>query len=217
MLVLASNSPRRKQLLALGGWAFEVLPAVVDESPFLGETPHAYVLRLARLKAQAVASEERVEAVVIGADTIVADGSDLLGKPQDKGEAETMLRRLRGRVHQVHTALAVLRVTDGTLLTDWCITDVPMRDFTDMEMQTYIASGDPLDKAGSYAIQHPGFKPVENLQGCYANVVGMPLCHLTRTLRKLDIAPETDIPRVCQDELRYQCPVYDQVLSTVTE
>jgi septum formation protein len=112
----------------------------------------------------------------------------------------------------VYTALAALRIAGGDLLTDWCRTDVPMRDYSDQEIQAYIATRDPFDKAGAYGIQHNGFKPVERLWGCYANVMGLPLCHLTRTLDKLGIHPETDLPRACQAALDYTCPVYQQVL-----
>ena len=123
-----------------------------------------------------------------------------------------MLRQLRGRTHQVYTALAVLRSKDGRLLTDRCITDVPMRRYTDAEMEAYVNSGDPLDKAGAYAIQHPKFHPAEKLTGCYASVMGLPLCHLTRTLRPLDIAPKTDISAECQSSLNYTCPISAAVL-----
>ena len=211
MLVLASNSPRRRQLLALG-WKFQVIPAEVDERPLPGEQPKDYVLRLAEGKARVAGSRSPRDAIVIAADTTVVDGTDILGKPVDNHQAQAMLHRLRGRSHQVYTALALLRIADGALLTDWCRTDVPMRDYSDQEMLAYIATGDPLDKAGAYAIQHNGFKPVEHLEGCYANVMGLPLCHLTRTLEKLGAHPETDLPQTCQSALDYICPVYQQVL-----
>jgi len=213
MLVLASNSPRRRELMALGGWMFTFVPAEIDERPLPGEQPKDYVLRLAVGKARATASRVPPDATVIAADTTVVDEADILGKPVDAGEAEAMLRRLRGRVHQVYTALAVLRLADGVLLTDLCKTDVPMRDYTEEEMQAYIATGDPLDKAGAYAIQHDGFRPVESLWGCFANVVGLPLCHLARTLDKLGLLPETDLPQACQAALKYNCPVYSQILN----
>jgi MAF protein len=212
MLVLASNSPRRKQLMALGGWTFALIPAEVDESPLPGEHPKEYVLRLAESKARAAAATAPLDALVIAADTTVADSGEILGKPADARQAEAMLRRLRGRSHQVFTALAVLRSPDGWLLTDWCRTEVPMRDYSDEEMRAYIATGDPFDKAGAYGIQHEGFRPVERLGGCYANVMGLPLCHLVRTLNKMGMARETDVPQACQAALQYNCPVYPQVL-----
>jgi MAF protein len=211
MLVLASNSPRRRQLMALGGWTFTLIPAEVDESPLAGEHPKEYVLRLAESKARAAAAAAPLDALVIAADTTVVDGGEILGKPADAQQAEAMLRRLRGRSHQVFTALAVLH-SDGRLLTDWCCTEVPMRQYSDEEMLAYIATGDPLDKAGAYAIQHDGFRPVERLWGCFANVMGLPLCHLARTLGKMGMAQETDVPQACQAALQYDCPVYTQVL-----
>ena len=211
-LILASNSPRRKQLLALGGWSFTLAPAEVDERPLPDEAAADYVLRLAQEKARA-AAQSGADGLVLAADTTVVDEGAILGKPADAAEARSMLRQLRGRTHQVYTALAVLRSTDGRLLTDRCVTDVPMRRYSDAEMEAYVGSGDPLDKAGAYAIQHAGFHPVEKLAGCYANVVGLPLCHLARTLRKLDVRPAADIPSACQAALGYRCPVYARVLS----
>lgn len=221
MLLLASNSPRRRQLLALGGWSFDVSPTKVDERPYSGENPRAYVLRIAERKARAC-EHPPGEVVVIAADTTVVDGERILGKPADEREAASMLLGLRGRTHQVLTALAVLPsgdseiltqeiVTEG-ILTDCCATDVPMREYSHEEMYAYIATGDPMDKAGAYAIQHPVFHPVEELNGCYANVMGLPLCHLARTLAKISVGPKGDIAAACQDALAYDCPVYSQVL-----
>ena len=212
ILVLASNSPRRKHLVGLTGWNFRVKPADVDEEFYPEEAPPDYVLRLAESKARAVGAQVDGDAVVLAADTTVVDGNKILGKPVDDGDAERMLRRLRGRTHQVYTALAVYRVEDGRILTDLCLTDVPMRDYSDNEMMAYIGSGDPLDKAGAYAIQHRGFHPAEKLVGCYANVMGLPLCHLTRTLEKLGIGSKTDIPMMCQNDLDYRCSIYDRIL-----
>lgn len=213
MLVLASNSPRRRQLMALGGWTFSLIPAAVDERPLPGEPPREYVLRLAEDKARSIAGRAPQDALVIAADTAVVHGDDILGKPEDERQAESMLRRLRGRTHQVYTALAVLRLTDGVLLTDLCQTEVPMRHYSDEEMAAYITSGDPLDKAGAYAIQHEGFRPVKHLSGCFANVMGLPLCHLVRTLEKLGVPPQCDVPTSCQATLLYDCTVYSQVLT----
>ena len=207
-LVLASNSPRRKQLIALGGWVYRVEPAQVDENPLPGEDPLVYVLRLAQSKARAVAERSLAEDVILAADTTVVDGGEIMGKPSDRFEAEAMLRRLRGRQHQVFTALAVLRLSDNSLVTDWCVTEVPMRAYSDDEMQAYIATGDPLDKAGAYAIQHPGFKPVSELQGCFANVMGLPLCHVVRAFEKLGILTDENIPQLCQEELQYNCSFF---------
>jgi septum formation protein len=216
LLVLASSSPRRKELLALGGWLFNIAPAEIDETPFSEEEPRQYVLRMAESKARTVAARQFADHLVVAADTIVVDSRDkkeqILGKPADAVEAADMLLQLRGHQHFVYTAIAVMQVTDSLLLTDLCATQVPMRNYTDQEIQAYIDTGDPLDKAGAYAIQHAEFNPVQNLRGCYANVVGLPLCHLTRTLMKVGVKPEADIPGSCQAALHYACPVYNQVL-----
>ena len=213
LLVLASNSPRRRQLLTLSGWPFTLAPADVDERQLPGESPSAYVLRLAEAKARAAAAGCDPDQIVIGADTTVVDRGAILGKPADTAEAGSMLRQLRGHTHRVYTSLAALRVRDGLLFTDLCTTDVPMRAYADEEIDAYVASGDPLDKAGAYAIQHPDFQPVESMTGCYASVMGFPLCHLVRLLRRFDIAPVTDVAANCQEFLQYECPVSRSILS----
>lgn len=209
-VILASNSPRRKQLLGLTDLNFQVLPADVDETPHEGESAPDYVQRLAVSKAQAIGIQVGSEALIIAADTTVVDGNQILGKPVDNEDAARMLRQLRGRSHHVYTAIAVLQADQ--LLVECCDTNVPMREYSDAAMQAYIESGDPLDKAGAYAIQHPGFHPVDDLQGCYANVVGLPLCHLLRMLRKIDIELVVDVPMGCQSTLGYECPIYEAVL-----
>jgi len=198
--------------MALGGWTFAIRPADVDESRLAGEAPAAYVLRLAEEKARACAESAQANQILVGADTAVVDGDEILGKPEDKAEAAKMLRQLRGRIHQVYTGLAILRVADGKLVTDLCATNVPMRNYSNEEIGTYVATGDPLDKAGAYAIQHAAFHPVEHLAGCYASVMGLPLCHLTRSLGKLDLTPGTDISAECQAALSYDCPVTAAIL-----
>jgi MAF protein len=198
--------------MALGGWKFHIRSTETDESRLPGEAPGTYVLRLAEGKARACAATALADQTLLAADTAVVDGKDILGKPKDMAEAATMLRRLRGHSHQVCTGIAVLRVSDGALVTDLCVTDVPMRDYSDDEVAAYVATGDPLDKAGAYAIQHLTFHPVEGLSGCYASVMGLPLCHLTRALRQLDIAPRTDISKECQLALEYICPISSAVL-----
>lgn len=213
-LVLASSSPRRKQLLALGGVPFEVLAADINEDPLPGEEPKNYVARLAREKAQAAAARlAGRHAVVIAADSTVVHAGRILGKPADAAEARAILRSLRGQRHVAYTAISVLRTRDGAQLDDLAETPVPMRNYTDAEIEAYIATGDPLDKAGAYAIQHPGFQPVASMTGCRANVVGLPLCHLKRTLAKWDLTFETDVPSACQAHLNYACPVAVDILA----
>lgn len=205
LLILASNSPRRRQLLALTGWNFTVSAADVDERQGENELPADYVLRLAETKAGAVRAN--VDQIVLGADTTVVDGTDILGKPADSEEAIAMLKRLRGHTHQVYTGVALLRLRDRLLLKDLCVTDVPMRDYSDEEILAYVQTGDPLDKAGAYAIQHPQFQPVADLSGCFASVMGLPVCHAIRLMRMIDLQPKSDFFLSCETLLEYQCPV----------
>lgn len=211
-LILASNSPRRKQLLALTGWNFEVQPADINEDLLPAEQPGDYVLRLAGGKAREVARITGGSEIVLAADTTVVDEDAILGKPADAAEAASMLRGLRGHTHQVYSGLAVYQARSDNLVTDLCITDVPMRNYPDEEMLAYIASGDPLDKAGAYAIQHPHFHPVENITGCFASVMGLPLCHLVRSLKKLGLVTQVDVEAECQTALNYDCPVWKTIL-----
>jgi MAF protein len=220
MLVLASNSPRRKQLMTLAGWTFETLTADIDENHLPGEPPQDYVMRLAEAKARRAAARAPVGSVIVGdvnvgdiivaADTTVVDGSAILGKPADEIEAEAMLRRLRNRTHQVFTALAVLRPSDGTLRLECCSTDVPMRDYSDEEIRNYIATGDPMDKAGAYGIQHAGFHPAENFQGCFANVMGLPVCLLSSMLNEFGLHSKKDAPLQCQGANGKPCAIYTE-------
>ena len=211
VLILASNSPRRRQLLALGGWKFGISVADIDESQLSAESPGDYVLRLARTKAHKSAENAGCKSVVIAADTTVVD-DEILGKPVDADDAVQMLKHLRGHTHQVYTGLALLRVSDGLALTDLSVTDVPMREYSDEEIEAYVQTGDPLDKAGAYAIQHPGFLPVDNLTGCFASVMGLPLCRLTHLLEQFDIFLQANVGIRCQNELGYDCPVSEAIL-----
>lgn len=212
-IVLASTSPRRKELLELSGMSFRLGAVEVDETPIPGEKAHAYTARVAASKAHEAAKELDSGEVLIAADTTVVHAGEILGKPVDEHDAENVLKALRGVTHQVITSLVVIRTGDDLLLTDQAITDVPMREYSDEEMQDYISSGDPLDKAGSYGIQHKEFHPAPSLTGCIANVAGLPMCHLIRTLEKVDIVINTDYPAACQNYFDYECRIYDQVLN----
>lgn len=213
--LLASGSPRRRELLALLNLPFGIASADVDESPQEGEPPAQMVARLAQAKARAVARAVRQPdaAFVIAADTTVSLEGSPLGKPADEADAVRMLRVLRGRTHQVHTAITLLDTRADHALSDLATTDVPMRDYSEDEIAAYVATGDPLDKAGAYAIQHAGFHPVDQMHGCFANVMGLPLCHLTRTLHAAGIVPPADVPAACQSHIGYQCPVFADILS----
>jgi septum formation protein len=188
MLVLASASPRRRELLAQAGYTFEVRPAHVPEDPLPGEEPIAYVVRLAREKAEAVYRQmaERTEATagnglaVLGADTTVAVDGEILAKPEDAADAARMLRMLSGRTHRVITGVA-LATSDGTEVAAE-VTAVRFVALADEEIAAYVATGEPMDKAGAYAIQGGAAKWIPRIEGCYFNVVGLPLALVTAML-----------------------------------
>ena len=171
-IVLASQSPRRRELLALVGIQHTVHPVDLDETARPGEAPATHALRLAREKARAVA-ERDADAVVIGADTIVVLDGDILGKPRDEAEATAMLRRLSGRTHTVLTAVAVAR--GATLVSGVESVEVTLRPLSDQAIASYVATGEPLDKAGAYGIQGYGAVIVERVHGDYFAVMGLAL------------------------------------------
>ncbi len=212
-IVLASGSPRRRELLGLTGFVFERLSLDIDETVLPAEAPGAYTLRVSRQKAQAARQHVQPGTVVIAADTTVADGDSILGKPVDAADAEAMLKQLRERAHQVYTAVTVFDTASNEIQQDLASTNVVMRDYTDTEIAAYIASGDPFDKAGAYAIQNREFDPVASIVGCYANVVGLPICHLVRVLREFGIVPSEDVPSTCQQFNHIECPVHAEILS----
>jgi MAF protein len=194
------------------GWQFEVLPAGIDEDHLLVENPHSYVLRVAESKACAVANQVPPGSLIIGADTTVVDPQgEILAKPQNEMEALDMLRRLRGRIHQVYTGVVVIQVGNGVIDWDVCVTDVHMRSYTETEMQDYIKTGDPFDKAGGYAIQHEEFNPVERINGCYANVVGLPVCTLACLLEKQGVETPYPLPAKSSSIQYDQCPICEQL------
>lgn len=176
-LILASGSPRRSALLGELGVPFEVRVADVDETILPGERPEPYARRLALAKARVVAGG-LAAGLVLGADTIVVDGDDVLGKPADAAEAVRLLRRLRGRRHVVVTALALVDAATGAARVVAEHSGVWLRALGDAEIDAYVATGDPLDKAGAYAVQHAGFRPVARIQGSETNVIGLPLTRL---------------------------------------
>jgi len=181
MLILASQSPRRRQLLAGAGFEFLVRPADVDESWRPGEDPVTHVKRLARDKARAVAAGP--DDVVLGADTVVVVDGEILGKPADAADAARMLRRLSGRAHQVYTGVCLKR---GALeLLDCEVTLVRFAALSEREIAEYVASDEPLDKAGAYAVQGLASKFIERIEGCYFNVVGLPVARVYRLLKSL--------------------------------
>jgi len=213
--ILASNSPRRKELLGLFQQPFQVAPADVDETEYPGEAPGEYVCRLAKTKAEVVGQQFSNARLIIAADTTVADGEEILGKPVDQADASRMLQQLRGRNHQVYTAIALMVPEKGILAQELCLSQVPMRNYSDEEIEVYIQTNDPMDKAGAYAIQHKGFHPVEDFKGCFASVMGFPACHLARSLKKIGLMPAIKIDFACQQYLDYDCPIAQLVLTGV--
>ncbi len=189
-LVLASASPRRAEILRNAGIAFEVHATQVDESLRSGESPSDYVRRLALEKARAAAREMAASpargALIVGADTAVVIGEEILGKPSSVDDAGRMLKLLSGRTHEVHTGLALLRQFDGIQRIVEEVTRVTFALLTPQEIESYLATGEPMDKAGSYAIQGLAGRYVTRIEGCYFNVMGLPLARLWTLLRELE-------------------------------
>ncbi|MFN8440387.1 MAG: Maf family protein [Caldilineaceae bacterium] len=205
-LILASGSPRRREFLRLLELPHTIQAANIDETPLPEEPPLALAQRLAAQKAKAVASTvHNNSTLVIAADTVVAIDNESIGKPQDASEAYTMLDKLRNRTHQVITAVSVAQ--SGSLLqrTEVSITDVYMRNYSDAEIASYIATDDPFDKAGGYAIQHAEFAPVEQIQGCLSCVIGLPLGVLRGLLAEFDVSITRPLAPICEREMPYPC------------
>jgi septum formation protein len=184
-LILASGSPRRAEILTSVGWAFEKQTADVDESVLPGETPEEYVCRLAREKAEAVAKRHE-NALVLGADTTVVINNEIIGKPVDMDDARQMLRKLSGNRHEVLTGAALTKVTAGNLETRVAYerTGVRFAEMTDVEIEFLVAKGEPLDKAGAYAVQAQAALFIEGIEGDYWNVVGLPVNLVYELLKK---------------------------------
>lgn len=185
-LILASNSPRRRELLAQIGISFHVAPSDVDESVLQGESPGEYATRVALDKARFAAVRAR-SGIVLAADTIVALDEMILGKPVNERDAERMLNLLSGRIHQVITALTLMDAGTGKTSTRCSVTKVWFRDLSLKEIEAYVATGEPLDKAGAYGIQGRGALFVKGIEGCYFNVVGLPLSLLGEMLSEFGL------------------------------
>ncbi len=184
-MILASQSPRRKELLGFITSDFSVIPAAGEERIPEGASPEETVLALSRQKAEEIFAEHKGE-TIIGADTVVAIDGEILGKPRDEAHAAEMLRKLSGRVHSVFTGVCVI-FPDGSLECFAEETKVEFYELTEREIADYIATGDPMDKAGAYGIQGFGALLVEGIQGDYFNVMGLPVCMLGQTLKEFGI------------------------------
>jgi MAF protein len=215
-ITLASASPRRRELLAWLGWDFVVCAVDIDETPLDSENPQDYVCRLAAGKAEAAAAHAVNGSIILAADTTVVHEGEILGKPADAAQADAMLRRLRNQPHQVCSAFTLVSLAVNQKQADLCVSQVPMRNYSDEELAAYVASGDPLDKAGAYGIQNADFHPVEGFRGCFANVMGLPLCHLARSLRQFGLTTNVDIAAACRENLDYDCPISQAVLEGQT-
>ena len=183
VFVLASKSPRRKELLGNIGINAQIIPSSVDESPYKKLPPEQMVKQLAMLKACDVARSLRGNTVVIGADTCVCLGGKVFGKPQNMAEAEEMLRELSGKTHEVFTGFCVYNCKDGTAVSRAEVTHVTFRVLTDSEIKAYVKTREPMDKAGAYGIQKRGALFIEKIEGDFFNVVGLPLCSLASALK----------------------------------
>lgn len=186
-LILASASPRRREMLHSLGYRFEVLAADIDESPLPGEQPPAHVQRLALGKATVIAAQHPAVAV-LAADTIVVQAGRILGKPRDAQHAASMLAELSGTRHQVHTALAL--IVDGQPRVELQSSWVQFRDLHSDEITAYVASGEPMDKAGAYGIQGQAGRFVREMQGSYTGIMGLPLCQTEQLLRGAGLRPD---------------------------
>jgi septum formation protein len=182
-LILASNSPRRRHLLAQAGLNFSVIPSNVDEQKVSMSDPNDCVRELAESKAMDI-SRKHPDRWVIGADTIVIIEQQILGKPDSKDAARNMLRRLSGKTHQVYTGFCICCKREKRLFSDVVKTDVRFKELSDREIEWYIQTGEPFDKAGGYGIQGLGVFLVERINGSYTNVVGLPVCEVMSFLIK---------------------------------
>ncbi|MXQ55333.1 Maf family protein [Shimazuella alba] len=197
-LILASSSPRRKELLEQLGLSFEVISSSVDESQIALTEPEQLVMELALLKARSVAATSFSSAVIIGADTVVSIDGKILGKPADRQHAVAMLQQLSGRKHQVFTGITLIECKAGEItqvITDFRQTNVWMTDLSDQTIAWYVDTGEPMDKAGSYGIQALGACLVDRIDGCYFNVVGLSLPLLHQMFGQLGYHLMTDFSR----------------------
>ncbi len=218
-LILASQSPRRRELIKLLGYPVRVESADVDESLVTDPDPAVNVVETARLKAVKIAeqwrqSSDKGDVVIVAADTTVALQGEMLGKPADAADARRMLRALRNRSHDVHTGVVLLALETGREVSGVNTAVVTMRDYSEAEIETYIASGDPMDKAGAYAIQHPTFRPVARLDGCFTGVMGLSVCHLLHLFSQLDLTMRADLTAVTTAHQHYPCLLLDEIVSS---
>jgi septum formation protein len=219
--ILASQSPRRRELIQLFGLPFRVMVADADEESITTPDPSRNVVQTARLKSKKIAERLATavlppHSLILSADTTVAFGGKMLNKPADAKEARQMLQYLRGQQHEVHTGFVLLQPDSGREWEGVSTAVVTMRPYSNVEIDAYVATGDPLDKAGAYAIQHPRFRPVAHLQGCSCTVMGLPVCELIMALAKFltpEVVAHIDLTAVQKAHLHYPCPSLNQLHS----
>ena len=218
-IILASESPRRQQMLSWIISDFESIPAQIDETPLPGELPYPYCQRMALGKALHCSEIIPEGGIVIGSDTTVFIGSQILGKPRDEDHAEEILKRLNGREHLVCTAAAIGKRTGGKLTVLQTVSEntVRFRTMDHDEIRDYIASGDPMGKAGAYGIQNREFHPVESIRGCYAAIMGFPLCHVGVLLHCFGYDTFPQIRSACQAGTKVPCNYVPAVNFTTIE
>lgn len=198
-LILASGSPRRKELLGLFDIPFVVQPADIDETQIPGETPQEYVRRLAQEKGYVIARKSNLP--VLSADTIVEFEGQILGKPENRQDADRILQLLRGRSHRVFTAISLMHYSNGQRIERLVESDVLMRDYSENELQTYLDSGNWQDKAGGYAIQDPDFNPCAGYTGSYTNIMGLPVEALMPMLVEAGFTLRENLSEYIEDAL----------------
>jgi MAF protein len=215
--ILASKSPRRKALFRNLIESFLIISPDIDETRKNGESPKNHVQRISAMKAQAgsklLSTSTGKDWVIVAADTIVVDKKRILGKPVDEEDAAQMLLGLRGRTHTVYSGFTVYDTSQEAVQTRTVSSKVRMREYTEDEIKAYVASGDPLDKAGAYAIQNHDFDPAPDFSECFANVMGLPLCHLAVLLNEMGCPRYEDVAERCQSSIDYQCPIFTRILS----
>jgi MAF protein len=212
--LLASQSPRRRELFDLLGYPFTSMAADADEAAITTPDPAENVVDTAVLKAAVIAAQlphPEYRQIILAADTTVALDDAMLNKPIDAADAQRMLMAMRNRSHEVLTGYVLWDMLSGEKLTGVSTAVVTMRPYTDQEIDHYIASGDPMDKAGAYAIQHPEFQPVARLEGCYLNVMGLPVCDLILALEQFGVPIQADLTAVHQAHQNYLCPTFNQL------
>jgi septum formation protein len=210
-IVLASASPRRRQLLARSGAQVRVHPVALAERHLSGESPASLVQRLADSKAQHALGAAGDADLVLGADTVVVQDGQILGKPETEAEAAAMLLTLSGQTHHVLTGLSLIVPATGRRA--GCVTDsaVRMHPWSQAEIEAYVATGSPMDKAGAYGIQDEGINPVDlgAFSDCFTNVMGLPLCRLDQAMRALDLVPPMDLAQDCQSFGQHAVPAWN--------